>query len=106
MSDSLLHSQIIYFKLFRLNDANQLMQYDQCLYEQSSGEVHLRHCGAGEMGYWTYEPNTKQLIYSITKKGAKCVQMGAKNKITKINLRECDPSDPLQKLLFNEIHST
>jgi len=93
-------------QLFRLNDANQLMQYDQCLYEQSSGEVHLRHCGAGEYGYWTYEPGSKQLIYSVTKKGAKCVEMGAKNKITKIHLAPCDASNPLQKLLFNEIHST
>ena len=53
------------FQLFRLNDANQLMQYDQCLYEQSSGEVHLRHCGAGEYGYWTYEPEFQNYLFVI-----------------------------------------
>ena len=52
------------------------------------------------------KPGSKQLIYSVTKKGAKCVEMGAKNKITKIHLAPCDASNPLQKLLFNEIHST
>ena len=95
-----------YFQLFRLNEGNQLMQYDQCLFEQSSGEVHLRHCGVGEMAHWKYEPETKQLFYSMTKKGAKCVEMGDKNKITKIKLAPCDASNPQQQLLFNEIHST
>ena len=41
------------------------MQYDQCLYEQSSGEVHLRHCGAGEYGYWTYEPEFQNYLFEI-----------------------------------------
>ena len=66
----------------------------------------MRHCGVGEMAHWTYEPESKQLIYSMTKKGAKCVEMGAKNKITKIKLVPCDASNPQQQLLFNEIHST
>ena len=93
--------------MFRLNEANQLMQYDQCLFEQSNGEVHLRHCGAGEYSNWRYDPDAKQLVYSTNPRtGGKCVQLGDKNKITKLHLAQCDSNEPLQKLLFNEIHST
>ena len=81
------------------------MQYDQCLFEQH-GEVHLTHCGAGENANWSYEPDTKQLIYKRSKNDVKCAQLGENNKLTKVTVGNCDAKNTLQKFNFNEIRST
>ena len=81
------------------------MQYDQCLFELH-GEVHLTHCGLGEKANWSYEPETKQLIYKRSKNDIKCAQLGDKNKITKVSVTDCDSTNTLQRFNFNEIRST
>lgn len=42
------------FQLFRINEANQLMQYDQCLTKGSDSTVIITHCNLKEYTEWRY----------------------------------------------------
>lgn len=42
-------------QLFRINEANQLMQYDQCLTKGPDGSaVYITHCNMNEHTEWRY----------------------------------------------------
>lgn len=41
-------------QLFRINEANQLMQYDQCLTKAADNTVIITHCNLKEYTEWRY----------------------------------------------------
>lgn len=41
-------------QLFRINEANQLMQYDQCLAKGVDNTVIITHCNLKEFTEWKY----------------------------------------------------
>ncbi|XP_061419920.1 N-acetylgalactosaminyltransferase 7 isoform X1 [Lethenteron reissneri] len=52
-------------QLFRINEAKQLMQYDQCLTQHRDGnKITIMHCGMKQFEEWTYDKEKHVFVYT------------------------------------------
>ncbi|XP_075716366.1 N-acetylgalactosaminyltransferase 7 isoform X2 [Rhinoderma darwinii] len=88
-------------QLFRINEANQLMQYDQCLSKGQDGTaVMITHCNLSEYKEWQYFKNINRFTHIPS---GKCL---ARNEaLHKVVLSDCDSSKSSQKWEMNNILS-
>uniref|UniRef100_A0A6I8NNL0 Polypeptide N-acetylgalactosaminyltransferase n=1 Tax=Ornithorhynchus anatinus TaxID=9258 RepID=A0A6I8NNL0_ORNAN len=88
-------------QLFRINEANQLMQYDQCLTKGSDGsKVMITHCNLNEYKEWQYFKNLHRFTHSLT---GKCLDRS--EVLHQVFLSECDSGKVTQKWEMNNILS-
>eukprot|EP00079_Xenopus_tropicalis_P022330 XP_012814191.1 PREDICTED: N-acetylgalactosaminyltransferase 7 isoform X1 [Xenopus tropicalis] len=86
-------------QLFRINEANQLMQYDQCLYKGPDGtQVMLTHCNLKEFLEWQYFKNMHRFLHIST---GKCLDRS--EVLHQVFLSDCDANKPTQKWEMNNI---
>uniref|UniRef100_H2ZCM2 Polypeptide N-acetylgalactosaminyltransferase n=1 Tax=Ciona savignyi TaxID=51511 RepID=H2ZCM2_CIOSA len=86
-------------QLFRLSEANQLSQYDQCVTIQR-GVVTLMHCDTTQFREWDHDLATK----SIRQTGnGKCLERG--ELVHKVFLAVCDPKKKTQRWEINKVQS-
>ncbi|KAM5193106.1 N-acetylgalactosaminyltransferase 7 isoform 1-T1 [Mantella aurantiaca] len=88
-------------QLFRINEANQLMQYDQCLTKgQDGSKVMITHCNLNEYKEWQYFKNINRFTHIAS---GKCLDRS--EVLHQVFLSDCDPSKPSQKWEMNNILS-
>ncbi|XP_029431358.1 N-acetylgalactosaminyltransferase 7 isoform X2 [Rhinatrema bivittatum] len=88
-------------QLFRINEANQLMQYDQCLTKGNDGsKVMITHCSLKEYKDWQYFPSLHRFTHIATGKCLDCSQV-----LHQVFISECDPNKSTQKWEMNNILS-
>lgn len=68
---SVTYFYLFLLQLFRINEANQLMQYDQCLTKGADGsKVMITHCNLNEFKEWQYFKVfcilTSEILYAIS----------------------------------------
>uniref|UniRef100_A0A667ZWG9 Polypeptide N-acetylgalactosaminyltransferase n=1 Tax=Myripristis murdjan TaxID=586833 RepID=A0A667ZWG9_9TELE len=84
-------------QLFRINEANQLMQYDQCLTRGSDNSaVIITHCDLNQHTEWKYF----KVSYTHLKTG-KCLDRS--DLLHKVFISDCDTSKTTQKWEMNNI---
>ncbi|KAM9675170.1 N-acetylgalactosaminyltransferase 7 isoform 1-T1 [Dama dama] len=88
-------------QLFRINEANQLMQYDQCLTKGPDGsKVMITHCNLNEFKEWQYFKNLHRLTHIPS---GKCLDRS--EVLHQVFISDCDSSKMTQKWEINNIHS-
>ncbi|XP_056416789.1 N-acetylgalactosaminyltransferase 7 isoform X4 [Hyla sarda] len=88
-------------QLFRINEANQLMQYDQCLTKGQDGTtVMITHCNLNEYKEWQYFKNMNRFTHIPS---GKCLDRS--EVLHKVFLSDCDSSKSSQKWEMNNILS-
>nr|XP_058927060.1 N-acetylgalactosaminyltransferase 7 isoform X3 [Kogia breviceps] len=88
-------------QLFRINEANQLMQYDQCLTKGPDGsKVMITHCNLNEFKEWQYFKNLHRLTHIPSRK---CLDRS--EVLHQVFISDCDSSKMTQKWEINNIHS-
>ncbi|KAM3939165.1 N-acetylgalactosaminyltransferase 7 isoform 1-T1 [Leptodactylus fuscus] len=88
-------------QLFRINEANQLMQYDQCLTKGQDGtSVMVTHCNLNEYKEWQYFKNLNRFTHIPT---GNCLDRS--EVLHKVFLSNCDGSKSSQKWEMNNILS-
>ncbi|GAB1293174.1 N-acetylgalactosaminyltransferase 7 [Apodemus speciosus] len=88
-------------QLFRINEANQLMQYDQCLTKGPDGsKVMITHCNLNEFKEWQYVKNLHRFTHIPS---GKCLDRS--EVLHQVFLSSCDSSKLTQKWEMNNIHS-
>uniref|UniRef100_A0A8C2NZV6 Polypeptide N-acetylgalactosaminyltransferase n=1 Tax=Capra hircus TaxID=9925 RepID=A0A8C2NZV6_CAPHI len=88
-------------QLFRINEANQLMQYDQCLTKGPDGsKVMITHCNLNEFKEWQYFKNLHRLTHISS---GKCLDRS--EVLHQVFISDCDSSKMTQKWEINNIHS-
>ncbi|KAJ0051035.1 hypothetical protein NL108_012293, partial [Boleophthalmus pectinirostris] len=88
-------------QLFRINEANQLMQYDQCLTRGSDNSaVIITHCDQNQNNEWKYFKFVRQLIFILHSTG-KCLDRS--DLLHKVFISDCDNSKTTQKWEMNNI---
>ncbi|KAM8940306.1 N-acetylgalactosaminyltransferase 7 isoform 3-T3 [Pelodytes ibericus] len=88
-------------QLFRINEANQLMQYDQCLSKGPDGsKVMITHCSLNEYKEWQYFKNMHRFIFIPT---GKCLDRS--EVLHQVFMSDCDSSKSSQKWEMNNILS-
>ncbi|XP_043917652.1 N-acetylgalactosaminyltransferase 7 isoform X1 [Protopterus annectens] len=88
-------------QLFRINEANQLMQYDQCLTRAADGwKVMITHCNLNEYKEWQYF----KTLYRFTHiSSGKCLDRS--EILHQVFLSDCDSTKSTQKWEMNNILS-
>ncbi|XP_033259484.1 N-acetylgalactosaminyltransferase 7 isoform X5 [Orcinus orca] len=88
-------------QLFRINEANQLMQYDQCLTKGPDGsKIMITHCNLNEFREWQYFKNLHRLTHIPSRK---CLDRS--EVLHQVFISDCDSSKMTQKWEINNIHS-
>ncbi|XP_036137993.1 N-acetylgalactosaminyltransferase 7 isoform X3 [Molossus molossus] len=88
-------------QLFRINEANQLMQYDQCLTTGPDGaKIMITHCNLNEFKEWQYFKNLHRFTHIPS---GKCLDRS--DVLHQVFLSHCDSSKMTQKWEINNIHS-
>ncbi|XP_065735225.1 N-acetylgalactosaminyltransferase 7 isoform X3 [Phocoena phocoena] len=88
-------------ELFRINEANQLMQYDQCLTKGPDGsKIMITHCNLNEFKEWQYFKNLHRLTHIPSRK---CLDRS--EVLHQVFISDCDSSKMTQKWEINNIHS-
>ncbi|MBZ3891937.1 N-acetylgalactosaminyltransferase 7 [Sciurus carolinensis] len=88
-------------QLFRINEANQLMQYDQCLTKGPDGtKVMILHCNLNEFKEWQYFKNLHRFTHIPS---GKCLDRS--EVLHQVFISNCDSSKMTQKWEMNNIHS-
>ncbi|EPQ17970.1 N-acetylgalactosaminyltransferase 7 [Myotis brandtii] len=88
-------------QLFRINEANQLMQYDQCLTKGPDGsKIMITHCNLNEYKEWQYFKNLHRFTHIPS---GKCLDRS--DVLHQVFLSNCDSSKMTQKWEMNNIHS-
>ncbi|KAM5232159.1 N-acetylgalactosaminyltransferase 7 isoform 4-T4 [Hipposideros larvatus] len=88
-------------QLFRINEANQLMQYDQCLTKGPDGsKIMITHCHLNEYKEWHYFKNLHRFTHIPS---GKCLDRS--DVLHQVFLSHCDSSTMTQKWEMNNIHS-
>ncbi|KAM8808532.1 N-acetylgalactosaminyltransferase 7 isoform 2-T2 [Eudromia elegans] len=88
-------------QLFRINEANQLMQYDQCLTKGADGsKVTITHCNLNEYKDWQYFKNLHRFTHIPS---GKCLDRS--EVLHQVFISECDSSKATQKWEMNNILS-
>ncbi|KAM4802099.1 N-acetylgalactosaminyltransferase 7 isoform X3 [Urocitellus parryii] len=88
-------------ELFRINEANQLMQYDQCLAKGPDGtKVMIMHCNLNEFKEWQYFKNLHRFTHIPS---GKCLDRS--EVLHQVFISNCDSSKMTQKWEMNNIHS-
>ncbi|XP_025058196.1 N-acetylgalactosaminyltransferase 7 isoform X2 [Alligator sinensis] len=88
-------------QLFRINEANQLMQYDQCLTKGADGsKVMIMHCNLNEYKEWQYFKNMHRFTHIPS---GKCLDRS--EVLHQVFISECDSSKATQKWEMNNILS-
>ncbi|XP_019787916.1 N-acetylgalactosaminyltransferase 7 isoform X5 [Sagmatias obliquidens] len=88
-------------QLFRINEANQLMQYDQCLTKGPDGsKIMITHCNLNEFKEWQYFKNLHRLTHIPSRK---CLDRS--EVLHQVFISDCDSSKMTQKWEINNIHS-
>ncbi|KAM9477048.1 N-acetylgalactosaminyltransferase 7 isoform 3-T3 [Clarias gariepinus] len=85
-------------QLFRINEANQLMQYDQCLTKGTDNSVIITHCNLKEFTEWKYFKDLHRFTHIPT---AKCLDRS--DVLHTVFLSDCDNSKSTQKWEMNNI---
>ncbi|XP_067261262.1 N-acetylgalactosaminyltransferase 7 isoform X1 [Chanodichthys erythropterus] len=86
-------------QLFRINEANQLMQYDQCLTKGVDGTaVIITHCNLNEHTEWRYFKDLRRFTHIPT---GKCLDRS--DVLHKVYIADCDNSKSSQKWEMNNI---
>ncbi|KAM4583638.1 N-acetylgalactosaminyltransferase 7 isoform 2-T2 [Odontesthes bonariensis] len=85
-------------QLFRINEANQLMQYDQCLTRGDSSAVIITHCDQKQYTEWKYFKDLHRFTHMPT---GKCLDRS--DLLHKVFISECDTSKTSQKWEMNNI---
>ncbi|XP_023670475.1 N-acetylgalactosaminyltransferase 7-like isoform X1 [Paramormyrops kingsleyae] len=86
-------------QLFRINEASQLMQYDQCLTKGADGSsVIITHCNLNEYTEWKYFKDLNRFTYIPT---GKCLDRS--DLLHKVFIADCDRSKNSQKWEMNNI---
>ncbi|XP_068134898.1 N-acetylgalactosaminyltransferase 7 isoform X3 [Hyperolius riggenbachi] len=89
-------------QLFRINEANQLMQYDQCLTKgQDGSKVMITHCDLNVFKEWQYFQNLHRFTHITT---GKCLERS--ETLHQVFLSDCDSSKTSQKWEMNNILTT
>ncbi|XP_032004810.1 N-acetylgalactosaminyltransferase 7 isoform X1 [Hylobates moloch] len=88
-------------QLFRINEANQLMQYDQCLTKGADGsKVMITHCNLNEFKEWQYFKNLHRFTHIPS---GKCLDRS--EVLHQVFISNCDAGKTTQKWEMNNIHS-
>ncbi|XP_058406343.1 N-acetylgalactosaminyltransferase 7 isoform X4 [Diceros bicornis minor] len=88
-------------QLFRINEANQLMQYDQCLTKGPDGsKIMITHCNLNEFKEWQYFKNLHRFTHIPS---GKCLDRS--EVLHQVFISNCDSSKTTQKWEINNIHS-
>ncbi|XP_035645218.2 N-acetylgalactosaminyltransferase 7-like isoform X1 [Oncorhynchus keta] len=86
-------------QLFRINEANQLMQYDQCLTKGPDGSaVIVTHCNMNENTEWRYFKDLHRFTHVPT---GRCLDRS--DVLHKVFIADCDTSKSTQKWEMNNI---
>ncbi|XP_041838428.1 N-acetylgalactosaminyltransferase 7 isoform X1 [Melanotaenia boesemani] len=85
-------------QLFRINEANQLMQYDQCLTRGESSAVIITHCDQKQYTEWKYFKDLHRFTHMPT---GKCLDRS--DLLHKVFISDCDNSKTTQKWEMNNI---
>ncbi|XP_018098696.1 N-acetylgalactosaminyltransferase 7 isoform X3 [Xenopus laevis] len=86
-------------QLFRINEANQLMQYDQCLTKGTDdSNVMLTHCNLNEYKEWQYFKNMHRLLHIPT---GKCLDRS--EVLHQVFLSDCESNKTTQRWEMNNI---
>ncbi|XP_061580431.1 N-acetylgalactosaminyltransferase 7 isoform X1 [Cololabis saira] len=85
-------------QLFRINEANQLMQYDQCLTRGDSSNVIITHCDQNQYTEWKYFKDLHRFTHMPT---GKCLDRS--DLLHKVFISDCDTSKTTQKWEMNNI---
>ncbi|XP_061686943.1 N-acetylgalactosaminyltransferase 7 isoform X2 [Syngnathoides biaculeatus] len=86
-------------ELFRINEANQLMQYDQCLTRGSdNSSVIITHCDQNQYSEWRYFKDLHRFTHVPT---GKCLDRS--DLLHKVFVSDCDTSKSTQKWEMNNI---
>ncbi|TNM85578.1 hypothetical protein fugu_007849 [Takifugu bimaculatus] len=86
-------------QLFRINDANQLMQYDQCLTRGADNSaVIITHCDQNQHNEWKYFKDLHRFTHVTT---GKCLDRS--DLLHKVFISDCDTSKTTQKWEMNNI---
>ncbi|XP_043401923.1 N-acetylgalactosaminyltransferase 7 isoform X3 [Chelonia mydas] len=88
-------------QLFRINEANQLMQYDQCLTKGPDGsKVMITHCNLNEYKEWQYFKKLHRFTHIPS---GKCLDRS--EVLHHVFITECDSGKATQKWEMNNILS-
>ncbi|XP_015253292.1 PREDICTED: N-acetylgalactosaminyltransferase 7 isoform X2 [Cyprinodon variegatus] len=85
-------------QLFRINEANQLMQYDQCLTRGENSAVIITHCERNQHTEWSYFKDLHRFTHVPT---GKCLDRS--DLLHKVFISDCDVSKSTQKWEMNNI---
>ncbi|XP_066574222.1 N-acetylgalactosaminyltransferase 7 isoform X3 [Amia ocellicauda] len=86
-------------QLFRINEANQLMQYDQCLTKgQDGSSVIITHCNLNEYTEWKYFKDLHRFTHLHT---GKCLDRS--EVLHQVFIADCDNNKTTQKWEMNNI---
>ncbi|XP_024115504.1 N-acetylgalactosaminyltransferase 7 isoform X1 [Oryzias melastigma] len=85
-------------QLFRINEANQLMQYDQCLTRGDNSAVIITHCDRNQYTEWKYFKDLHRFTHMPT---GKCLDRS--DLLHKVFISDCDTSKTTQKWEMNNI---
>ncbi|KAM4595529.1 N-acetylgalactosaminyltransferase 7 isoform 1-T1 [Fundulus diaphanus] len=85
-------------QLFRINEANQLMQYDQCLTRGENSAVIITHCERNQHTEWNYFKDLHRFTHVPT---GKCLDRS--DLLHKVFISDCDVSKSTQKWEMNNI---
>ncbi|GLD52277.1 N-acetylgalactosaminyltransferase 7 isoform X1 [Lates japonicus] len=85
-------------QLFRINEANQLMQYDQCLTRGDNSAVIITHCDQNQHTEWKYFKDLHRFTHVPT---GKCLDRS--DLLHKVFISDCDTSKTTQKWEMNNI---
>ncbi|XP_069544789.1 N-acetylgalactosaminyltransferase 7 isoform X1 [Brachyistius frenatus] len=85
-------------QLFRINEANQLMQYDQCLTRGDNSAVIVTHCEQNQYTEWKYFKDLHRFTHVPT---GKCLDRS--DLLHKVFISDCDTSKTTQRWEMNNI---
>ncbi|XP_078666420.1 N-acetylgalactosaminyltransferase 7-like isoform X2 [Branchiostoma floridae x Branchiostoma belcheri] len=85
-------------QMFRLNEANEMAQYDQCIHVVGT-QVKLDHCDTGHTKYrgWEFDEESKMLRHKI----GKCLDRS--EILHQVFMSDCDEASKTQKWEFNQV---
>ncbi|XP_069024507.1 N-acetylgalactosaminyltransferase 7 isoform X3 [Embiotoca jacksoni] len=85
-------------QLFRINEANQLMQYDQCLTRGDNSAVIVTHCEQNQYTEWKYFKDLHRFTHVPT---GKCLDRS--DLLHKVFISDCATSKTTQRWEMNNI---
>jgi len=88
-------------QLFRLNEANQLSQYDQCVCMHGrNGGLTQTHCDENQFNDWEYKEGKMLFVHSSSNK---CLTANEETKL--VTLQVCNENNTMQQWKFNKVQA-